>query len=91
MKAFLMYRDRGFDPKEAPPPGFADLIRDLELEVLAGAMAAGDPFLLEVARRAMLSMLTDVPAVSYRQDILRDCLANAATVRRLYDLAVEAI
>lgn len=91
MKAFLMYRDRDFDPKEAPPPGFADLIRDLELEVLAGAMAAGDPFLLEVARRALLSMLTDVPAVSYRQDILRDCLANAATVRRLYDLAVEAI
>ena len=34
---------------------------DLELEVLAGAMAAGDPFLLEVARRALLSMLTDVP------------------------------
>ena len=39
----------------------------------------------------MLSLLTDVPAVLYRQDILRDCIDNAAIVRRLYALTVETI
>ena len=38
MKAFLMYRDRDFDPREAPPPGAADLVQDLGLEVLVQAM-----------------------------------------------------
>ncbi|HTV46526.1 MAG TPA: DNA mismatch repair protein MutS [Stellaceae bacterium] len=91
MKAFLMYRDRDFDPKETPPPGAPDLVQNLGLEVLVQAMAAGDSVLLEVARTAVLSLLPDVAAVLYRQDILRDCLANAATVRRLYDLTVETI
>jgi DNA mismatch repair ATPase MutS len=91
MKAFLMYRDRDFDLAQEPPPGARDLIQDLELEVLFQAMAGDDPFLLEVARKAVLSILTDVPAVSYRQDILRDCIGNAAIVRDLYSLAGETI
>jgi DNA mismatch repair ATPase MutS len=91
MKAFLMYRDRDFDLEQEPPPGAQDLLQDLELEVLCKAMAQGDPFLLDVARRAVLSMLTDVPAVLYRQDILRDSIGNAAIVRNLYTLAVETI
>jgi hypothetical protein len=59
--------------------------------VLFQAMAGGDPFLLEVARRAVLANLTDLPAVTYRQDILRDYIGNAAIVRKLYSLAVETI
>src|SRR5439155_24007221 len=55
------------------------------------AMAARDPIILEVARKAVPSPLTDVMEVSYRQDILRDCIANPAIVRRLYSLTVEAI
>ena len=91
MKALLMYRDRDFDLEQEPPPGAQDLVQDLELEVLFKAMAGGDPFLLEVAWRAVLAILTDVPAVLYRQDILRDCISNAAIVRKLYSLAVETI
>lgn len=91
MKAFLMYRDRDFDLEQEPPPGAQDLVQDLELEVLFQAMAGGDRFLLEVARRAVLKILTDVCAVLYRQDILRDCISNAAIVRDLYSLAVETI
>jgi len=91
MKAFLMYRDRDFDRAQEPPPGAQNLAQDLELEVLFKAMAQGDPFLLDVARRAVLSILTDVPAVLYRQDILRDCISNAAIVHNLYTLAVETI
>ncbi|MGH7031847.1 MAG: hypothetical protein ACREE9_13725 [Stellaceae bacterium] len=91
MKAFLMYRDRDFDPAQEPPPGAPDFVQDLELELLFKAMAGGDPFLLEVARTAVLSLLSEVPAVLYRRAILRDCINNAAIVRGLYDLAVATI
>ncbi len=91
MKAFLMYRDRDFDIKQELPFGAQDLARDLELEVLFQAMGGSDAFLLEVARRAVLSIQTDVSSVLYRQEILRDCISNAAIVRNLYSLAVETI
>ena len=91
MNAFLMYRDRDFDLEQEPPPGAQDLVQDLELEVLFKAMAEGDPFLLHVARKAVLSLLNEVAAVLHRQDILRDCLSNAAIVRNLYTLAAETI
>jgi DNA mismatch repair ATPase MutS len=92
MKSLLLYRDRDFDLKAAPPPRAQDLVlQDLELEVLFKAMAAGDAFLIEVARKAVLSLVTNVPEVLYRQDVLRDCIANPAIVRNLYNLTVEAI
>jgi len=91
MKAFLMYRDRDFDVTREPGPHEKDLVRDLELETLFNAMAAGDTFLLAVAKRAVPASVQDVQTVLYRQEILRDCMANTAIVRNLYDLAVETI
>jgi len=38
-----------------------------------------------------MTSLRDPQQILYRQDVLRDCVANAATVRALYDIAVEAI
>jgi DNA mismatch repair ATPase MutS len=86
-----MHRDRDCNLERKPPPGAPNLVQDLELEVLFRAMADGDPFLLDVARKAVLAGLAEVPAVLYRQDVLRDCIANAATVRSLYSLVVETI
>jgi DNA mismatch repair ATPase MutS len=91
MKAFLMYRDRDFDLDHALPPNEQALTQDLELNTLFAAMAAGDPFLLEVAKRALLSSLADPEAIVYRQQIQADCAENPATVRELYVLAGEAI
>jgi DNA mismatch repair ATPase MutS len=91
VKSLLMYRDRDFDQGAPPPPRAQDLLQDLELEVLFRAMAAGDAFLLEVARKAVLSLLTEVPQILYRQDVLRDCIANPQIIRGLYSLAVETI
>jgi hypothetical protein len=91
MKVFLMHEDRDFDLAQEPPPRHQDLVQDLELATLFETIADGDPFLLEVARRTLLSSLTEVPAVLYRQDILRDCISNAAVVRGLYHLAIETI
>jgi hypothetical protein len=91
MKAFLMHEDCDFDRGQEPPPCHQDLLQDLGLETLFEAMAGGDPFLLEVARKAVLASLTEVGAVRYRQDILRDCINNAPVVRGLYDLVVQTI
>jgi DNA mismatch repair ATPase MutS len=91
MKAFLMYRDQDFLPGGDLPWGSATLIEDLELNTLFSAMCAGDAFLLDVVRRAVMTSLRDPRQIIYRQDVLRDCVANATTVRVLYGIAVEAI
>ena len=91
MKAFLMYRDRDFDLKGDLPPNAAELTQDLELDTLFGAMAAGDAFLLEVAKKAVLASLDEPEAILYRQHVLADCLEQPAIVREMYAIAVEAI
>jgi DNA mismatch repair ATPase MutS len=91
MKAFLMYRDRDFDVQQALPPQAQTVIQDLELSTLFAAMARGDKFLFEVARKAVLSSVSDLETIRYRQHILQDCLSHAEVVREMYALAVEAI
>lgn len=91
MKTFLMYKDRDFDLQQEPPPQEQDLTQDLELDTLLKAMALGDKFLSEVAKKAILSSITDLDAIIYRQDILRDCLANPVVARDIYNIAVDAI
>lgn len=78
--------------KQAGPTGLdAELARDLELETLWEAMAAGDDFLYETAKRVTLSSLADPEAIRYRQQVLADCLEHAEVVRQLYALALEAL
>jgi len=92
MKAFLMFRDRDFDLKQELPSNQEVLIQDLELETLFHAMSLGDEFLFEVAKAAILSGLKcDQETILYRQDILRDCLKNPSVVRKIYEIAVEAV
>jgi 8-oxo-dGTP pyrophosphatase MutT (NUDIX family) len=91
VKTFLMHRNDDFDLERELPASELALEQDLELSTLVAAMAAGDPFLLEVARRALLLSLDDPVAIVYRQRVLADCLENAATVRALYQLAGEAL
>jgi DNA mismatch repair ATPase MutS len=91
VKAFLMHRDRDFDLLRELPPSEQALTQDLELNTLFAAMAAGDGFLFEVAKRALLLSLDDPEEIVYRQQILTDCLENASVVRELYALAGAAI
>jgi hypothetical protein len=91
MKAFLMHPDQDFDLQRDLPPHQDALTRDLELETLFAAMAGGDQFLYEVAKRAVLSSLKDPEAIRYRQQVLGDCLQQPAIIRELYGIAVEAI
>jgi DNA mismatch repair ATPase MutS len=91
LKTFLMYRDRNFDLGRAPPPNEQALVQDLELDVLFDAMANGDAFIREVARKAVLSSMTDADAILYRQEILKDCLKHPGVVRSIYKNAVESL
>jgi hypothetical protein len=86
-----MYRDRDIDPVEKLPANAAALTQDLELDTLFGAMAAGDNFLLEVAKKTVLTRLDEPEAILYRQHILADCLERSAIIREMYAIAVEAI
>jgi hypothetical protein len=75
-----------------PPSGPHDVLaQDLELDTLWSAMAAGDEFLFETAKRVVLSSLRDPDAIVYRQEVLADCLEHAPTVVELYRLAIEAL
>jgi DNA mismatch repair ATPase MutS len=110
MKAFLMYRDRDFDPQQVlarrakeirrdQGPNLEQLLpwneqalrQDLGLDILFNAMAGGDNFLFEVAQFSVLSSVTDLDTIRYRQHILRDCLKHESIVRDIYQLAIEAI
>jgi DNA mismatch repair ATPase MutS len=86
-----MHRDRDFGLDHELPRNHEALIQDVELDTLIGVMAAGDQFLLEVAKRALLVSVRQPDEVVYRQQILTDCLNNASVARELYALAREAI
>ena len=91
MKAFLLHKDQDFDLERELPPNEQALTQDLGLLILFEAMALDDQFLLEMARKAVLSSLSDPDSILYRQDILKDCLKNSSIVRDIYNLVVESI
>lgn len=91
MKVFLMFNSRDYRLKENIPANVDELVRDLELETLFKAMAAGDDFLLEVVKDAVLASLAEPETILYRQHVLTDCIEQPQIVRALYRIAVEAI
>ncbi|NMB53699.1 MAG: DNA mismatch repair protein MutS [Leptolinea sp.] len=91
MKAYLMFRDRDFDPQTPLPANTPDLIHDLELNTLLNAMAHGDNFLFEISKEAILSSLNNVDSILYRQEILKDCLNNASVIRAIYQIPITSM
>jgi len=73
------------------PKTTADLVQDLELNTLFAAMSAGDPFLLDVSKKAILTSLGEPEEILYRQEILKDCFAQPDMVRSMYGIAIEAV
>ena len=62
---------------------------DLELRRLYQAMAGGDSFLLDVAKKVVPLSVTDPDIIVYRQHVLADCMANRDVVEQMYAIAVE--
>jgi hypothetical protein len=46
---------------------------------------------LKVAQVAILSSLTDLDAIRYRQEAYADCAKNGQVVRGMYQIAIDAI
>ena len=55
MKVFLMYQDRDFDVQQELPWNEPELTQDLELDTLFIAMARGDYFLQDAAKKVIFS------------------------------------
>jgi DNA mismatch repair ATPase MutS len=87
----LQRSHRGATEDRDEPVGQRDLIQDLELEGLWRAMALGDGLVYASSRTAMLSGLTTIEGIRYRQAVLTDCLREPAVVREIYGLAVQAV
>ena len=91
MKVFLMHPDRDFDLQRKIPWNQETLTKDLALNTLFNAMAQGDDFLSEVAKKAFFSSLSDPGEIRYRQDILKDCLNKPSVVKEIYDISLQSI
>jgi len=91
MKAFLMYRDHDLDLQRKLPPNERALTQDLDLDTLFNAMSLGDTFLLEVARKVVLSGVSDLDTILYRQSILKDSLKKRPIIQDIYNITTEAI
>jgi hypothetical protein len=89
MKVRLLFADRDVDYAEVDD-STADLVRDLGLNSVLGAMGAGDRYLRDVAARVLLADPLTPGQVTHRQAVLRDCLRLPEDVRTLYQLSVEA-
>jgi DNA mismatch repair ATPase MutS len=82
-------RPKNFDPTQELPPIEAALMQDLELNTVFEAMAQGDEFLYGVAVPAVLSSLDEPDTITYRQEILSDCLKQPDVVRQIYQIPIE--
>jgi hypothetical protein len=91
MKAFLLHRDKDFDPNQKLPSHSSTLVKDLEMDHLFNAMASGDDFLFDVAKKSLMASLVCPEDIRYRQQILGDCLERPEVIREIYSVAVDAI
>ena len=91
MKALLLYPDADLDMERKLPAHSEDLSQDLGLTLLFDAMCVGNEFLHDVVQRVILFSVFDLDTIRYRQGILRDCIENSETLRKLYDFTVETM
>ena len=89
MKVRLLHPERDLDLEPQLPWQLRALINDdLELGGLYDAMAAGDAFLLDTAKKVLPLGVTDPDVISYRQQVLADCLVNRTVVQQIYEVTV---
>lgn len=91
MKVHLMYKNRDFDNQLKMTGHHKALIQDLELNTLFDVMADNDNLIFDVARTALFSGIDNKEEILYRQNVIKDCIKNPDIVRKLYNIATEAI
>jgi hypothetical protein len=90
MKAFLLFKDHDFIVSEGRL-NTKMLTSDLELGAIFKAIANDDNYVIETVKQALFSPLAKPEEIRYRQNVLKDCLANPNIVRDLYSIACNAI
>lgn len=92
MRVRLVHPVQDHDLSPRLPWRLQDLVDDdLELRRVYQAMAGGDEFVLETAKKIVPLAVTDPDIIVYRQQVLADCLANHAVVQQMYDVAVDGV
>ncbi|MGB8383019.1 MAG: hypothetical protein WCG47_17530 [Dermatophilaceae bacterium] len=91
MKTHLLFPDRDPRTEDALDAPSEALVRDLGLDTLFETMSSGDPFLREVASRTVLTPLTNIQDIRWRQAVLQDCLGHPQAIRSLHGLAIAGL
>lgn len=94
MKVHLMSPVRDFDAERLPdplPPQTADLVQDLELDVLFDAMGNGDAFIRKVVRAAILNPPSDPADARHRLEVLSYLAERPEVAHALYEIAGRAL
>ena len=92
MKVRLLHPERDLDLQTPIAPALRYLVdEDLELPRIYQAMAAGDAFLRDTAKKVISLPVTEPEVIVYRQRVLADCLTNRTVVQQMYDVAVDAV
>ncbi len=92
MNPYLLYPNRDFNIGQPLVWNSDELMKDLELQVLLDTMSDGNNVIDTVVPKVLLQEdINDIPTILYRQNILKDCLANSAIIKSLFDLSLKAI
>lgn len=88
MRVGLLHPEEDLDLKRPLPYAWEEVEQDLGLGTVLEAMAEGDAFLLEVARKALAQGFALGPeTIRYRQNTVREALEEPLLVEALYRLA----
>jgi hypothetical protein len=91
MRPHLCFPDRTLDRDGAMVASGDDLARDLGLDVVLEAMAAGDGFVADVARHVLLAPVVDPAVVAWRHAVLADFEAHPEVAVDLWSVALDAV
>lgn len=89
MKPYLLYSK--YDNNKRIIPNESELLQDLNLDYVLKVMSKSDRFIYEVSKKTILNSLTDIETIEYRQQILKDCINNSASIYCFYDIATKAL
>lgn len=89
MEVRLLADDLDFDMQKKPSCNWKTLSDDLELKRIVPTMAQKDKFVENICNQVLSHPLKNMEKIHYRQDILKDCISNADTIRKLYEITCK--
>lgn len=104
MNSYLLYKFNDY-LTDAPYFDSKSIVQDLGLKTLFMAAAKEvvydgnevksikpeDPFILETVKKVMLIPLKNEKEITYRQEIIKDCLKNENFIRSVYAISAEVL